>query len=71
MGNAEVEPVRNMLKRKGATSTWAVDADKLRDTKGGYRYFRIIQIGKNSSGSDNLSLSGIEIYGKIVRGRFP
>jgi len=69
--NSEMETVRNALKKKGATSTWAIDSEKLKGTKNGFRYFRIVQIGKNSSGSDNLSLSGIEIYGKVVAGRFP
>ena len=69
--NAELEQDRNLLKRKGATSTWAIDSERFKEMKAGYRYFRVIQVGKNSSGSDNLSLSGIEIYGRIVQGRFP
>lgn len=29
----------------------------------GFRFFRIVQIMKNSHGSDNLCLSGLELYG--------
>ncbi len=71
VANAEMETIRTALKKKGATSTWAIDSERIKTVKGGYRFFRILQIGKNSSGSDNLSLSGIEIYGKIIAGRFP
>lgn len=71
VANAEMAEIRNMLKKKGATSTWEVDSENIRDPRGGYRYFRIVQVGRNSSGSDNLSLSGMELYGKIVAGRFP
>jgi len=53
-------------------STWGIDTDIYRELGfEGYRFFRIIQVGKNSSGSDNLALSGFEIYGKCIRGRFP
>jgi hypothetical protein len=37
----------------------------------GFRFFRVLQIGKNSSKSDNLGISGFEVYGKIVGGRWP
>lgn len=37
----------------------------------GYRAFRVLQTGKNSSGSFNLGLSGIELYGTAVRGVWP
>lgn len=66
--NSEMEAIRSLLTKKGATSTWEIEGERV---KGGYRYFRIVQIGKNSSGSDNLALSGIELYGKTVAGRFP
>eukprot|EP00392_Amoebophrya_sp_AT5.2_P014793 g14954.t1 len=39
--------------------------------KAACRAFRVVQIGKNSSGSYNLGLSGIELYGKAVRGNYP
>ncbi|CAD7952992.1 unnamed protein product [Amoebophrya sp. A25] len=35
------------------------------------RAFRVVQLGKNSSGSYNLGLSGIELYGKGLRGSYP
>lgn len=31
----------------------------------GYRFFRIVQVCKNTSGTDNLALSGLELYGRI------
>ena len=37
----------------------------------GFRYFRVVQIGKNTGGGDNLALSGIEIYGQTVDGTWP
>ena len=46
-----------------------VDADGL--PLNAFRSFRIVQTGKNSSGSWNLGLSGMEVYGKCVRGSYP
>ena len=71
MANADLEAERTAIKKKGSTSTWAIDPERLPDPRIGFRYFRIVQIGKNSSGSDNLSLSGMELYGRIVSGRLP
>jgi len=66
------EEEQNMLCQKGATSTWGIDTDIYREIGfEGFRYFRIIQVGKNSSGSDNLALSGIEFYGRVISGRWP
>lgn len=60
------------LRQKGATSTWGVDTDLYREIGfDGFRYFRVIQVGKNSSGSDNLGLSGFELYGRVISGRWP
>ena len=59
---------RNGLKTPGATSTWGIDSEVL-DPEG-YRYFRVVQIDKNSSGSYNLALSNIEIYGKAIGGNW-
>lgn len=64
---------RKLLMQKGVVTTWAVDAVKLKgvvksfcgDFKSfkGFRYFRIKQIGPNSSDSFNLVISGVEFYG--------
>ncbi len=64
---------RGMLLQKGVITTWAVDIHKLKSTIStlsndiksfkGFRYFRVKQIGKNSSDSYNLALSGFELYG--------
>ncbi|CAH0714365.1 unnamed protein product, partial [Brenthis ino] len=49
------------LQEPGSTATWRVRCDAL------YRYLRVQQNGKNASGqSCYLSLSGLEIYGKVV-----
>jgi hypothetical protein len=66
------EEEREMLCQKGAATTWGIDTDIFREIGfEGFRYFRIIQIDKNSSGSDNLALSGIELYGKVNEGKWP
>ena len=63
---------QKLLKAKGASSTWGVDPDTYREVGfDGFRFLRVIQIGKNSSGSDNLAISGFEVYGKITAGRWP
>ncbi|XP_026733333.1 E3 ubiquitin-protein ligase Ufd4 isoform X4 [Trichoplusia ni] len=49
------------LQEPGSTATWRLRADAP------YRYLRIQQNGKNASGQSHyLSLSGLEIYGKVV-----
>lgn len=48
----------------GSTATWPIEDDR---TKGPFRYLRIAQNGKNSSGQTcYLSVSGFEVYGEIV-----
>ena len=64
---------REALKQKGAITTWVVDNGKLKDAIKlftidvkkfkGFRYFRIKQIGANSDGAYNMTLSGFELYG--------
>jgi len=69
--DALFEEEHRMLTIKGGSSTWGVDSDVFREVGyEGFRFFRVIQVGKNSSGSDNLALSGFEIYGKITKGRW-
>jgi len=62
------------LKQRGYTSTWGIDANQIKKIQRhfeeiqkskfkGFRYFKIVQISKNSSGSHNLGLSGFELYG--------
>jgi hypothetical protein len=65
--DAALEEEQKLLRQKGAASTWGVDTDIYREVGfEGFRFFRVIQVGKNSSGSDNLALSGIELYGKVT-----
>jgi len=60
------------LCQKQATNTWGIDQNVYNDIDDeGFRFFRIIQISPNSSGSDNLAMSCFEVYGKIASGRFP
>ena len=71
--NAQVdEEIVEAICQKQATNTWGVDQNVYNDIDDeGFRFFRIIQISPNSSGSDNLAMSCFELYGKIVSGRFP
>lgn len=43
-----------------ATAGW-----KISSKLGAYRYFRVLQTGKNSIGNDVLSISGIDLYGTL------
>jgi len=71
--NRVTAATREDLKQKGYMSTWGIDENQIEKIRksydgsvhrfGGFRYFRITQIDKNSSGSFNLALSGFEIYG--------
>lgn len=48
------------LQEPGSTATWRIRADAP------YRYLRVQQNGKNASGQSHyLSLSGLEVYGKV------
>lgn len=44
-----------------STCTWAIDRNP-----SAFRYFRVLQTGKNSSGKLDISLSGIELYGVLI-----
>lgn len=75
-GNADEDlqhlEIQKQLCQKGQTSTWGIDTELYRELGfDGFRYFRIVQIGRNSSGSHNLALSGFEMYGKPTKGRWP
>jgi len=73
--NKELAQEREELKQKGYTSTWGIDEAQISKIQKhieesqrvkfkGFRYFKIVQISKNSSGSFNLGLSGFELYGQ-------
>ena len=54
------------------TCTWAIGGKKPSEIVGdrwkkAFRYFRIFQTGKNSSGRFGIFLSGIELYGVLVK----
>ncbi|EAR87291.2 E3 ubiquitin-protein ligase HECTD1 (macronuclear) [Tetrahymena thermophila SB210] len=66
--NYTTEREREALKERGASSSYSIDEVSLKRILSdhqlkGFRFFRIVQISKNSHGSDNLSLSGFELYG--------
>jgi len=70
--DAYLERDQKLLKQKGAFSSWSIDKDIYREIGyEGFRFFRILQTSKNSSGSDNLALSGFELYGQVTSGRWP
>ena len=44
---------------------FAIASWPITDCKQNYSYFRVLQIGRNSSYTNFLSLSGIELYGEL------
>ena len=58
-----VEKIREKLSLPGNISNWKIAQDIKDKYSLGFKYFRIRQIGKNLSGSNILSLSGLELYG--------
>jgi hypothetical protein len=63
---------QKLLKAKGGCSSWGVNQELWNHIgRQGFRFFRIIQVGKNSSSSDNLALSGFELYGHATTGSWP
>jgi len=50
----------SLKERKGATASWPIEP-----VDNAFRYFRIYQTGKNSSGNHYLMLSGFEVYGTV------
>ena len=75
-GDAEVdqqfEECADRMKKSGGTTTCGIDTGIYQSDHGfeGYRFFRIVQIGLNSSGGHTLALSGLELYGRITRGKW-
>ncbi|MCQ2816984.1 MAG: hypothetical protein MJ252_06940 [archaeon] len=61
-----LEEERNELQKPGCTSTWGITKKVKKNFPNGFRYFRIVQIDKNSSGGYNLALSGFELYGQAL-----
>jgi len=72
--NKRVENERKLLKKRGGATTWGIDPRIMKRIDSefqkkynvplkGFRFFRITQQDKNSDGSFNLALSGIELYG--------
>jgi E3 ubiquitin-protein ligase HECTD1 len=55
------------LAEPGSTCTWQIDCPSLAPEDPGFRHVRIQQNGRNASGQTHyLSLSGFEIYGKVL-----
>ena len=55
---------KRILSKRSGTSTWALKA-----ANEGFRYFRIVCLGQNQSGTSCVGISCIELYGSIVSGR--
>lgn len=58
-----VEKIREKLSLPGNISNWKIDQNIRDKYSFGFQYFRIKQTGKNLSGNNILSLSGLELYG--------
>lgn len=55
---------KRILTKRSGTSTWAV-----KNISEGFRYFRIVCLRQNLSGTCCLGISCIELYGNIVSGK--
>lgn len=69
-GNAQLDAMNEQavkqLAKKGGSVSFSCDLSYYENFGwGGFRSFRIVQIGHNSSGSDNMCCSGIEMYGHL------
>jgi hypothetical protein len=53
------------LTDKYATHTWQLEIPSKQPQPHGYRFFRILQTGKNSSKHNFLVINGIEFYGSL------
>jgi len=62
---------QSSLRRASATAYFQVRSDTFFEASRPYRCFRILQLGPNSSGSNNLVLSGLELYGCAIAGAWP
>jgi hypothetical protein len=52
------------LCKKGGTTTWGIEPHVFHSIGyEGFSAFRLVQIDVNSSGTDAMALSGIEVYG--------
>merc|ERR1719345_292981 len=57
-----------LARKAWSTASWPIQAPAAAAAAGGasYRYFRILQDGENSDGSDYLYCAGIELYGFLT-----
>lgn len=51
---------------RGAVASWSIATTESDYEHDGFRYFRILQTGINSSGNHCLFCAGIELYGKLT-----
>ena len=67
--NATLEAEFKDFTKSGGAMTFTIDTEIYRKLGAeGYRFFRVVQVGRNTSGTDNLALSGIELYGQVQGG---
>ena len=65
--NEALESEFRELQKPGGCMTFQIDTEIYRKLGlDGYRFFRIVQVGKNTHNTDHLSLSGFELYGRIL-----
>ena len=51
--------------KPGSVAAWPI-IQSPEDAGPGYRYFRVVQIARNSGGNNCLFCGGIELYGRLV-----
>lgn len=65
----QLENEHKELRAKGGSMTFQIDAEVFRQLgSDGYRFFRIVQVGKNTDETNHLALSGFELYGSVFGG---
>ena len=60
------------FRQRGGAMTFLINLDQYKQDigYGGYRYFRVVQTSRNSGNSNQLCLSGFELYGRVQSGRW-
>lgn len=55
----------SLAEQPGSTANWPIVVDN--SDISGYRYFRVIQLKRNSGGNNCLFCSGIELWGRLTQ----
>ena len=60
------------FKQRGGAMTFEVNFEIYQQLGfEGYRYFRVVQTGRNTGNSNQLCMSGLGLYGRVLAGRWP